>query len=33
VPNVEAIREAARRLTIRADVIVQASELQTEAFA
>jgi hypothetical protein len=32
-PNAEAIREAARRAHIPADVIVEVSELRPEAFA
>lgn len=32
-PNPEAIREAARRLNIPADVIVEVTELRPEAFA
>ena len=32
-PSVEAIREAARRAKIPADVIVEVSELRPEAFA
>lgn len=32
-PNPEAIREAARRLNIPADVVVEVSELRPQAFA
>lgn len=32
-PNVEAIREAARRAQLPADVIVEVTELRPEAFA
>jgi hypothetical protein len=32
-PNAEAIREAARRLNIPADVVVEVSELRPQAFA